>query len=84
MQWRNSPTRWGLLSVLLHWTVALTVFGLFGLGLWMTGLDYYHPWYKEGPNIHRSVGLILAIIILLRLSWRLQGASPVVLPRHER
>ena len=41
MQWSNSSSRYGLVSILLHWVVALVVFGLFGLGLWMVGLDYY-------------------------------------------
>ncbi|MBF3339741.1 cytochrome b, partial [Leptospira borgpetersenii serovar Hardjo-bovis] len=35
MQWRNSPTRYGHFSVLLHWLMALTVYGMFALGLWM-------------------------------------------------
>ena len=47
MQLRNSPSRYGAVSVFLHWVVALAVFGLFALGLWMVGLDYYSPWRKE-------------------------------------
>ena len=33
MQLRNSDSTYGLVSILLHWLVALVVFGLFGLGL---------------------------------------------------
>ena len=33
MQLRNSSSRYGLVSVVMHWGVALAVFGLFGLGL---------------------------------------------------
>ncbi len=40
MQLVNNERDWGILSIALHWLVALTVFGLFGLGYWMTGLDY--------------------------------------------
>ena len=39
MQLRNSPARYGWVSMVLHWGVALVVFGLFALGLWMVGLD---------------------------------------------
>ncbi|HCW96870.1 MAG TPA: cytochrome b, partial [Pseudomonas sp.] len=46
MQWRNTAHRYGLVSVLLHWLIAAAVFGLFGLGLWMVGLDYYSSWYR--------------------------------------
>ena len=49
MHWRNSARRYGLLSILLHWGVALTVFGLFGLGLWMAELDLFNPWYRRAP-----------------------------------
>ena len=41
MQLRNSSSRYGWVSIVLHWGVALAVFGLFALGLWMVGLDYY-------------------------------------------
>lgn len=74
MQWRNSTRRYGLVSIFLHWGMALAVFGLFGLGLWMTGLDYYSPWYRTAPDIHKGVGLLLLAALLLRLLWR--GISP--------
>jgi len=74
MQWRNTSTRYGLLSRAIHWGSALAVFGLFGLGLWMTGLDYYSPWYRTAPDIHKGVGLLLLAALLLRLLWR--GISP--------
>ncbi|AJE23209.1 cytochrome b [Azotobacter chroococcum] len=82
MQWRNSPLRFGLVSILLHWAVALTVFGLFGLGLWMGGLDYYSPWYRSAPDIHKSVGILLFLVMLLRLAWRLVSPPPAALPSH--
>jgi cytochrome b561 len=84
IKWRNSSDSWGVVTVLMHWLVAVTIFGLFGLGLWMTGLDYYHPWYRQGPDIHRSFGILLFIIIMLRLVWRLNGIIPAPLPNHKR
>ncbi len=70
MQLRNSPSRYGVVSIILHWGVALAVFGLFGLGLWMVGLDYYSPWRKAGPDLHKSIGLVLLAVMLLRVVWR--------------
>lgn len=76
MQWRNSSTRFGLIAVFLHWLVALAVIGLFVLGLWMTDLNYYHSWYHRAPALHKSLGLLLTLIVLLRLFWRLLNTDP--------
>jgi cytochrome b561 len=84
MQWRNSPSRYGLVSILMHWLVALAVFGLFGLGYWMVGLDYYSSWYKTAPDLHKSIGLLLFAVMLLRLLWRWLSPPPSALPNHGR
>jgi len=83
IRWRNNKKNWGLLTVLIHWLVAISILGLFGLGLWMTGLDYYDPWYKQGPDIHRSIGTLLFLLILLRLGWRFKQVIPSPHPNHK-
>lgn len=82
VMWRNTSESWGVVTVLIHWLVAITISGLFGLGLWMTSLDYYHPWYRLGPDIHRSVGILLFIVIMLRLVWRHVETIPAPHPNH--
>lgn len=82
MQWRNSPHRFGLVSILLHWLVALAVFGLFGLGLWMVSLDYYSPWYRTAPDLHKGIGILLFLVMLLRLLWRFLSPPPAALASH--
>lgn len=84
MAWRNSSQDWGWLSMILHWLSALVVFGLFGLGLWMVELDYYSPWYRTAPDIHRSVGVLLLLFTLWRLLWRKMNMTPQDLPTHKR
>lgn len=74
--WKNTRRGWGLTSILLHWTSALAVIGLFALGWWMTGLDYYDRWYNLGPWWHRSVGMLLLLATLLRLGWRAAQPTP--------
>lgn len=76
MQWRNSSSRYGLVSILLHWVAALAVFGLFGLGLWMRGLDYYSSWYRTAPDLHKSIGITLFVLMLARLLWRFLSPPP--------
>jgi cytochrome b561 len=84
MQWRNSSSRYGLFSMFLHWLVALAVFGLFGLGLWMVDLSYYDPWRQTAPDLHKSIGLVLFGVMLLRLLWRLLSPAPAALTSHGR
>jgi cytochrome b561 len=82
MQLRNTPSRYGWISIALHWSVALTVFSLFALGLWMVDLDYYDPWRKAGPDLHKSIGLTLLAVMLVRVLWRLLSPPPPALPSH--
>lgn len=84
MHWRNSPSRYGLLSILLHWLVAAGVFGMFGLGLWMVDLDYYSSWYTKAPALHKSIGLCLLVLMLLRVLWRALSPPPLPLANHDR
>ncbi len=84
MQLRNSSSRYGAVSIALHWGVALTVFSLFGLGLWMVGLDYYDPWRKAGPDLHKSIGLVLLAVMALRVLWRLVSPPPPAPATHGR
>lgn len=83
MQWKNNTTHFGLIAVALHWLVALTVFSLFGLGLWMTGLDYYDSWYKQGPWLHKSIGILLFFVVVFRLCWRVFTPPPAALSSHK-
>ncbi len=82
MQRRNSPDRYGHFSVILHWVVALTVYGMFGLGLWMVTLGYYDGWYHEAPEIHKSIGILLMITLVIRLAWRFLSKPPRALPGY--
>jgi len=84
MKLRNDANRYGAASIALHWLVALTVFGLFGLGFYMVELDYYDPWYRSLPHLHRSVGILLFAVMLVRVLWRFTNPVPQPLPSHAR
>ncbi len=72
----SSSIRFGSLAVLFHWTVFLGVLALFALGLYMTELDYYHPWYNSAPAVHKAAGMLLLGLVLLRGAWRLFDRPP--------
>jgi len=74
---RDSGRAYGWVSIVLHWSMALAIFGLFGLGLWMTRLDYYDAWYHRAPELHKAIGMLLLFALLLRMAWRLLNAHPL-------
>ncbi len=81
---RNSEHRYGYWAVGFHWLSALTIIGLFGLGYWMVGLDYYSGWYKTAPALHKSIGLSLLVVTLCRMIWRKIDTQPEALQGHTK
>ncbi len=73
---RNTEQDYGVFAIFLHWLVAFVVLGMFTLGVWMTGLTYYDEWYKLGPDIHRSIGILLLFVMLVRVIWRILNVKP--------
>lgn len=71
-------TKYNNIAKLLHWLSAITIIGLFALGLWMVDLNYYSEWYKTAPYIHKSVGLILFVVTAFRLIWKKSTATPAI------
>ena len=72
----NSNKYFDKLTILLHWVMALLIFFLFGLGLYMVDLSYYDPWYRGSTALHKSIGVGVFLLLFLRLIWRLmQGKN---------
>jgi len=78
VQLRNTLYRYGLTAILLHWSMAILIIALYFLGEYMVDLDYYDAWYKGAPDLHRSFGVITAILVIIRLAWRLNSTHPVI------
>ena len=79
---KNTTDQYGWIAKLFHWVVALSVFGLFAVGIWMVDLDYYNSWYTQAPFLHKSAGVLLAVIMLCRLIWRIINITPAPLTSH--
>lgn len=66
------------IAIWLHWLVGLALLGQIALGLYMHDLPRETPeraWYF---NLHKSIGLTLALFILLRIFYRLRHSAPVL------
>ncbi len=82
MQFKNSQADYGVVSKVLHWLIAIAVFSLFAVGLWMEDLDYTNPWYKTAPHWHKSIGVLVVFFMVFRFVWRMMQPKPEELPTH--
>ncbi len=67
---KNDEKQYDLFSIALHWVMAFIIFFLFGLGLYMVDLTYYDPWYRSSTALHKSLGLCLFLLLVVRVFWR--------------
>ncbi len=76
---RNTRARYGLAAIGLHWLMALIIIGMYPLGLYIDTLGYYDAAYRTVPHWHKSIGMILLGLLLVRLLWRLLSSQPKTL-----
>lgn len=62
-------------AVLLHWLMAVLVFGLIGLGWSMVDLPQ-GPARGAAFALHKSLGLSAWVLLLLRIAWRVRHPPP--------
>ncbi|MCJ2034955.1 cytochrome b [Methylobacterium sp. J-068] len=82
-----APLRYTRVAIALHWLTALAVLGLIGIGLVMTHGDLTAIRRFQLYQWHKSVGITVLGLSLLRLGWRLSHRPPplpAALPRRER
>jgi cytochrome b561 len=72
---RNSETHYGAVAQILHWLIALLFVGQFGLAWYMDGLPI-GPQKIEMYNLHKSIGLTVLLLAILRLAWRVKNPAP--------
>jgi len=84
MNWYNTTQTWGLISIIIHWLTAITIITLFILGLWMVELTYYDDWYRTAPHLHKSFGLLIFFLTILRIIWLQLSKKPAPLNNHSQ
>lgn len=75
MSLKNPADRWGAVSQLLHWTMALLIVVIAGLGLFMADLPN-NPQKIGLYALHKSLGLTVLMLVALRLAWRAYAGAP--------
>ena len=101
----QAATRYTKTAKILHWLIAIAIFGMFALGWYMSELP------KEGPkqmaydlfdwgiytwnlseevsprtfyfNLHKSIGITILALILVRIFWRFTHKAPAMLASYK-
>ncbi|MGH8212413.1 MAG: cytochrome b [Rhodanobacteraceae bacterium] len=75
MPLRNTDTRWGAVAQAFHWLIAVLILAQGALGLTMVELGMT-PAKVRVFALHKSLGLTILALALLRLAWRLGQRAP--------
>ncbi len=75
MQWRNDPQKFGLVTRLIHWGMALLIVSMLSLGTILANMQ---------PNLsnlslyglHKTGGFIALTLVILRLIWHRINPPP--------
>ena len=70
-------THYTATAKLLHWLIALMIFGMLGFGFYMTGLDL-SPTKLELYSWHKWAGVTAFILLAIRLLWRATHRPPAL------
>jgi YVTN family beta-propeller protein len=73
----DSARRYTLTAAMLHWLIAAAVICMIAFGWWMQGI----PKDPAGPrvnayNLHKSLGILIFFLMLVRLAWRATHRPP--------
>ena len=83
MSLKNTTDRWGGISQLLHWTIAILIVLIGIVGLVMGELPR-SPKYFWVYTAHKSLGLTVLALVLVRIGWRLYAGAPRPVPGTPR
>jgi cytochrome b561 len=65
-------------AIAFHWVIAALVLTLIGLGWYMTDIPKGTPDRAFFYNLHKSIGVTTAILVILRVWWRLTHPAPAL------
>jgi cytochrome b561 len=75
MPLRNTTERYGWIAQLLHWVIAVGFIFQFALAYYMEPLPL-GPYKAQVYNLHKSIGVTLLVLAVLRLGWRWMNPVP--------
>lgn len=80
-------TRYNRTARSLHWLIAVLLLGQFVFGWWLGDIPRNTPARGYYVNLHKSAGMLMGLLIVLRIGWRLKHGAPpwpASLPRWQQ
>lgn len=74
----SGAVRYNAVAMIIHWLTALTVIGLLVVGNIMADLPRTDPMKLDLYNWHKSFGVTVLLLTLIRLAWRLTHKPPAL------
>jgi cytochrome b561 len=74
----SQGSRYTTTAIIFHWIVAVLALTMIGLGLFMTGIPKGSPDRAFYFNLHKSIGLTVAVLVVARLWWRARNPPPLL------
>lgn len=63
-------------AIVLHWLIALLLLSQFGFGWLLDDIPRNTPARGYWINLHKTSGVLIGLLIVLRIGWRLRHAPP--------
>ena len=86
MRWKNTATHWGLITRSFHWFMAVAILVMFIVGTIMINMPT-SPEKIDMFRFHKSLGMLLLCLALMRLFWRFVNPAPALpdyIPQNEQ
>jgi cytochrome b561 len=83
----DAPGRYTRTAIALHWLLVVALVAQIGFGWFLEDVPRGTPARTIYVNLHKSTGIIIGLIILLRLYWRVTHPAPplpLTMPAWER
>ncbi|SEJ92778.1 cytochrome b561 [Paraburkholderia diazotrophica] len=77
---REAPTRYPMSLIVLHWLIAFGIIAMLAIGLYMVGLPRGLPFKATLINFHKSLGLTIFLLVLIRIGVLMVSGRPPLPP----
>ena len=76
----SSDARYARPMIALHWLIAIAIIAMLCVGFYMVGLPRGLPFKSDLINFHKSLGITVFLLVLLRILVRLAYGRPPLPP----